>query len=294
MVFLGHPFEFFDCKSAEGSESPILEGTPVEFWDCKSVEGSESPNLVETPVEFWDYRSAEGSENRNFVETPVEFWDCESAKGSESPNLESTCYDSGSITAICDHYQYLRDKLGENSAETGSTRGIMKKKILEDFLKEFDVFENLTWGDTVEEKKIEPKGTKVDKAKDWKRTLACKFYEERHNASDSTTGEGMDLLWEKYEMDSIMKNVKTDNNNNSNTKKKMKRKGELKSYVKEEKINEHIEQLCCLQALKFSAGKMNLGMGRANLVRISKAIKGFKWIQHVSKNNKKVHCGDRF
>ncbi|CAN4101325.1 unnamed protein product [Withania somnifera] len=143
----------------------------------------------------------------------------------------------------------------------GSTRGTMKKKILEDFLKELDVFENLTWIDAVEEKKIEPKGTKSHKAKDWKRTLACKFYEERHNASDSN-GEGMDLLWE--------------------------------NCSKEEQINEHIEQLCCLQALNFSAGKMNLGMGRANLVKISKAIKGFKWIHHVNKNNKKVHCGDRF
>ncbi|KAK4376193.1 hypothetical protein RND71_006870 [Anisodus tanguticus] len=155
----------------------------------------------------------------------------------------------------------------------------MEKKILEDFLKELDVFGNLTWSGTVEEKKTEPKGTKVYKVKDWKRTLGCKFYEERNNASDSS-GEGMDLLWEKYEMDSIK--------HNSNTKKK------VKSYVKEAQINEHIEQLCCLQALKFSAGKKNLGPGRANFVRISKAIKGFKWLHHVSKNNKKVHCGDRF
>lgn len=170
----------------------------------------------------------------------------------------------------------------------GSTRGIMKKKILEDFLKELDVFENMTWSNTVEEKKIESKGTKFHKAKDWKRTLGCKFYEERLNASDSSS-EGMDLLWEKYEMDSIKKENR-DNKNN----RKMKKNGGLKNYVKEEQINEHIDQLCCLQALKLSARKMNLGIGRSNFVRISKAIKGLKWIHHVSKNNKKVHCGDRF
>ncbi|CAN4098581.1 unnamed protein product [Withania somnifera] len=169
----------------------------------------------------------------------------------------------------------------------GSTRGIMKKKILEDFLKELDVFENRTWADTVEEKETEPKGTKLHKTKDWKRTLGCKFYEERHNASDSS-GEGMDLLWEKYEIDSL------NNNANRDSKKNMKRKGGMTSYSKEEQINEHIEQLCCLRALKFSAGKMNLGMGRANLMRISKAVNEFKWLLHVSKNNKKVHCGDRF
>ncbi|KAK4338676.1 hypothetical protein RND71_043163 [Anisodus tanguticus] len=152
--------------------------------------------------------------------------------------------------------------------------GTMEKKILKDFLKEVDVFENMAWSGTVEEKETEPKGKKVNKAKDWKRTLGCKFYEEKQNASDSS-GEGMDLLWEKYEMDSIK--------HNSNTKKKM------KSYVKEAQINVHIEQLCCLQALKLSAGKKNLGMGRANLVRISKAIKGFKWLHHVSKNNKKQY-----
>lgn len=100
----------------------------------------------------------------------------------------------------------------------GSTRGIMKKKILEDFLKELDVFEDVTWIDTVEEKKIESNGTKFLKAKDWKRTLGCKFYEERHNASDSS-GEGMDLLWEKYEMESIKKENR-DNKKNKKMKKK--------------------------------------------------------------------------
>ncbi|OIT28918.1 PREDICTED: uncharacterized protein LOC109212034 [Nicotiana attenuata] len=213
-----------------------------------------------TPFEFLNSKAAEESESSILVGTPAEFLDCKSAEKSDSSNLDS-------------------------SGTRGTT---MERKILVDFLKEVDEFENMNWSDTVEEKKIEPKSRKTYKAKDWKRTLACKFYEERENASDSRS-EGMDLLWEKYEMDAI----KNSANRNNRKKKKMKRKGELKSYFKEEKreVNEHIEQLCCLQALKLSARKVNLGIGRANIVRISKAIKGFGWLYHV---NKKVHCGDRF
>ncbi|MFQ6619561.1 hypothetical protein Gotur_000645 [Gossypium turneri] len=43
------------------------------------------------------------------------------------------------------------------------------------------------------------------KEKEWKRTLACKLFEERHNAmaaaatTENEGGEGMDLLWETYE-----------------------------------------------------------------------------------------------
>ncbi|GJT09047.1 hypothetical protein Tco_0843509 [Tanacetum coccineum] len=33
-------------------------------------------------------------------------------------------------------------------------------------------------------------------------------------------------------------------------------------------------QLCCFKAVKMSTGKMNLGMGKPNLVKISKALKG--------------------
>jgi hypothetical protein len=38
------------------------------------------------------------------------------------------------------------------------------------------------------------------------------------------------------------------------------------------------EHLCCLEGMKFSAGKMNLGMGRPNLHKISKTFKGFGWL----------------
>ncbi|XP_019188329.1 PREDICTED: uncharacterized protein LOC109182633 [Ipomoea nil] len=134
------------------------------------------------------------------------------------------------------------------------------------------------------------------KEKEWKRTLACKLYEERNTRDVS--GEGMDLLWETYEMEAI-KSKKME------SKKKAKKKWESKRYnnkkvesedEEEEEEEEVYDQLCCLQALKFSAGKVNLGMGigKPNLMKISKAIKGFGWLHHVSsKHSKKVHIEDR-
>ncbi|KAG8387269.1 hypothetical protein BUALT_Bualt02G0003800 [Buddleja alternifolia] len=129
------------------------------------------------------------------------------------------------------------------------------------------------------------------KEKEWKRTLACKLFEERHNVDG---GEGMDSLWEAYELDSSKskaKNVDTSKNkkNKNKSKSKSKSKSEIElneEYEEHEEDDEIVGQLCCLQALKLSAGKMNLGMGRPNLVKITKAIKGIGWLHHVSK---KVH-----
>ncbi|XP_030532525.1 uncharacterized protein LOC115742400 isoform X2 [Rhodamnia argentea] len=123
--------------------------------------------------------------------------------------------------------------------------------------------------------------------KEWKRTLACKLFEERHNAEEGS--EGMDLLWEAYEDDSSSKQAK----NGAKQKKKGKRGGRLEkdeAEAEEEEEEEDVdEQFCCLQALKFSAGKMNLGMGRPNLVRISKAFRGIGWLHHVGRHSKRGH-----
>ncbi|KAE8699555.1 putative DNA binding protein [Hibiscus syriacus] len=119
------------------------------------------------------------------------------------------------------------------------------------------------------------------KQNEWKRTLACKLFEERHSHNVDGTGEGMDLLWETYETDSKveMKGKKSGGGNNNG------------GYYYDNDDYEEEEsngQLCCLQALKLSAGKMNLGMGRPNLVRISKALKGIGWLHHVgSRHGKK-------
>ncbi|GKU86015.1 hypothetical protein SLEP1_g604 [Rubroshorea leprosula] len=115
--------------------------------------------------------------------------------------------------------------------------------------------------------------------KEWKRTLACKLFEERHNAD--VGGEGMDLLWETYETDSNKVQLKSSSRKG--------KKGSRKEYVDEDEDGEEESdgQFCCLQALKFSAGKMNLGMRTPNLVKISKAIKGIGWLHHVSNRHGK-------
>ncbi|KAL4323486.1 hypothetical protein GQ457_11G003730 [Hibiscus cannabinus] len=121
------------------------------------------------------------------------------------------------------------------------------------------------------------------KEKEWKRTLACKLFEERHNVTAAAAaadggGEGMDLLWETYES--------TDSNKSklkSVGSKKGKKGGNGVDYDDDDYDEESDAQLCCLQALKFSTGKMNLGMGmgRPNFAKISKALKGFGWLHHV-------------
>ncbi|XP_010242693.1 PREDICTED: uncharacterized protein LOC104586978 [Nelumbo nucifera] len=120
------------------------------------------------------------------------------------------------------------------------------------------------------------------KEKEWSRTLACKLYEERQNVDEE---EGMDLLWEAYEADSGKAQVK---NRDKKEKKEKKEKKCGVVYDEDEEDEEDMEeQLCCLQALRFSTGKMNLGMGRTNFVRISKALKGIGWLHHVSRHGKK-------
>ncbi|CAN4113746.1 unnamed protein product [Withania somnifera] len=244
--------------------------------------------------EFEAYKIVFGASKIDDQVNSVEFLDYASAEESESP-------------------------LGENSGEMESTKHVIEEKTWETF-KELDEFENNNLSHNVEVKKVDKIIEKQEdealvrlnnvhsqglsknlenvgigygsmrKEKEWKRTLACKLFEERHNDSHSNS-EGMDMLWEKYEMDTTKNKAKKD-------LKKMKKKGELKGYEKERDEDEQEmdddQQLCCLQALKFSAGKMNLGMGRPNLVKISKAFKGFGWLHHVGKNNKKVHCGDGF
>ncbi|CAK8541477.1 unnamed protein product [Lathyrus sativus] len=114
--------------------------------------------------------------------------------------------------------------------------------------------------------------------KEWRRTLACKLFEERHNNGDGS--EGMDMLWETYEKESNKVIKKSDT-------KRGKKLSEVEFNEDEDEEEEVGAKLCCLQALKFSTGKMNLGMGRPNLVKFSKALKGMGWLHNVGKNGKK-------
>ncbi|KAI9085294.1 hypothetical protein K1719_032817 [Acacia pycnantha] len=146
------------------------------------------------------------------------------------------------------------------------------------------------------------------KEKEWRRTLACKLFEERHNNSSNlisnnnineSESEGMDSLWETYETQSNKPKNKNDKKKKTTTKTVLeksntKKSTESKYYDPEDEDDEEEEEeeegikLCCLQALKFSAGKMNLGMGKPNLMKISKAFKGIGWLHHhVGKHGKK-------
>lgn len=135
------------------------------------------------------------------------------------------------------------------------------------------------------------------KEKEWKRTLACKLFEERHNAV-AEGDERIDALWERHESDELSKSMRmaTDTNKKKNTKTST----TLNLYGDVEKEddddnddddNEELEitkvQLCCLQAFKFSAGKMNLRMRKPNLVKFSKALKGISWLHYAKRHGKK-------
>ncbi|CAN1269595.1 hypothetical protein LINPERPRIM_LOCUS13638 [Linum perenne] len=143
------------------------------------------------------------------------------------------------------------------------------------------------------------------KDKEWRRTLACKLFEERHH---STSSEGMDLLWEAHDHDETESDQKKNKNKNKGTlltSTKSKKKSAGGSISSSNKIGHHCYEdddedneeedfetgwnddgggkLCCLQALKLSAGKMNLGgIGRPSLVKLTKAVKGFGWIHSTS------------
>ncbi|KAI3682588.1 hypothetical protein L1987_82666 [Smallanthus sonchifolius] len=122
--------------------------------------------------------------------------------------------------------------------------------------------------------------------KEWRRTLACKLFEERHNSRGGE--EGMDSLWEAYENDNsknrkeIMMNEK--NNNYGGIESFIDEGSDDEDEDEEEMSNGH---LCCLQALTLSTKKMNLGMGKSNFVKISKALKGLGWLHHVKNKHGK-------
>ncbi|KAI9077237.1 hypothetical protein K1719_040808 [Acacia pycnantha] len=127
------------------------------------------------------------------------------------------------------------------------------------------------------------------KEKDWRRTLAFKLYEEKNNVDDDDDGcsgksEAMDLLWETYEdidIDKVKESTKSEANDED----------EEGDDEKEEKEKGIESKYCCLQALKLSAGKVNLGMRHPSLIKITKALKSIGFLHHhVRKHGrKKIH-----
>ncbi|GMH27937.1 hypothetical protein Nepgr_029780 [Nepenthes gracilis] len=97
---------------------------------------------------------------------------------------------------------------------------------------------------------------------EWRKTLACKLFEESHNL-DVGSGARMDLLWEALEKESRME-----------------------TEQKEKKKTGRARKLCCFPGLKFPAGKLNLKKGRPNCMRISKIFKGAGWLSRHRKNKR--------
>ncbi|GAA0177909.1 hypothetical protein LIER_29765 [Lithospermum erythrorhizon] len=129
------------------------------------------------------------------------------------------------------------------------------------------------------------------KEKEWKKTLACKLFEEKHS-NNIEGSEGMDLLWETYEEKSSMGNSRNAMNYENDGQE---RKNIITGYFEDEEDDDEEEidvHVSCLHAFKFSGGKMNMGVGGRNLVRISKVIKGIRWLRSVTKkmNNNEEKC----
>lgn len=139
--------------------------------------------------------------------------------------------------------------------------------------------------------------------KEWKRTLACKLYEERRSWEG---GEGMDVLWEIHEADSAKAPVNVAKSGKAKSENKTKSSSQRFSLLarKHHKEDEHegkddgeVEEeeeeedtkgpVCCLQALRLSTGKMNMGIRSSNLRKLSKALKGMR---HLMRGEKRESC----
>ncbi|KAM0828368.1 hypothetical protein ACQ4PT_067601 [Festuca glaucescens] len=131
------------------------------------------------------------------------------------------------------------------------------------------------------------------KEKEWKRTLACKLYEERiqlkllrDRAVVGACSDDMDMLWEAYETGGGSSTAAGDTKRGGS---KAKRGNTQEEFVDEGESEEDedvddegtVRQLCCLQALKFSTRKMNFGGGKPSLAKISKVLKRMTALSRV-------------
>ncbi|EES08434.1 hypothetical protein BDA96_05G122300 [Sorghum bicolor] len=128
-------------------------------------------------------------------------------------------------------------------------------------------------------------GSPSRKDKEWKRTLACKLYEERMQlrlCRDRAVVEGsdnMDMLWEAYEVGSGGNKGRGGKRSGSKVKGSTSKvddaveEGEEEEEDADDDEEGSVRQLCCLQALKFSTRKMNFGGGKPSLSKIAKVLK---------------------
>jgi len=141
-------------------------------------------------------------------------------------------------------------------------------------------------------------GSPSRKDTEWKRTLACKLYEERmqlrlcRNSAVVEGSDNMDMLWEAYEVGSGGNKGRGGKRSGSKVKGST---GKVEDAVQEGKEEEEdedddnegsVRQLCCLQALKFSTRKMNFGGGRPSLSKISKVLKRMTALSRMGSRRK--------
>ncbi|GJN40218.1 hypothetical protein PR202_gb29400 [Eleusine coracana subsp. coracana] len=133
-------------------------------------------------------------------------------------------------------------------------------------------------------------GLPSQKEKEWKRTLACKLYEERMQLKlcrDRAVVEGsdnMDMLWEAYEVGGSGSGTKQGGIRVRNSKKveELVEEDQEESGEQDDDDDEgSVRQLCCLQALKFSTKKTGFGGGKPSLAKISKVLKRMTALSRV-------------
>ncbi|KAF8649492.1 hypothetical protein HU200_064301 [Digitaria exilis] len=141
-------------------------------------------------------------------------------------------------------------------------------------------------------------GSPSQKDKEWKRTLACKLYEERMQirlCRDRAVVEGsdnMDMLWEAYEVGSGGSRGRDGKRSGSKDKGGANKVEELVNEGLEEEEGDDdeeegsVRQLCCLQALKFSTRKMNFGGGKPSLSKISKVLRRMTALSRMGSRRK--------
>lgn len=141
-------------------------------------------------------------------------------------------------------------------------------------------------------------GSPSRKDKEWKRTLACKLYEERMQlrlCRDRAVVEGsdnMDMLWEAYEVGSGGNKGRVGKRSGSKVKggtdkvEDAVEEGEEEEDDGDDDDEGSVRQLCCLQALKFSTRKMNFGGGKPSLSKISKVLKRMTALSRMGSRRK--------
>ncbi|CAA7045834.1 unnamed protein product [Microthlaspi erraticum] len=250
--------------SHESTISEAVEIQPLKFEDPMDLEKEEETEKCEKEEEEEEEEKVK-PKSEAFLDTGEgQYWE-------KPTKQESKAQKVGLVGDGNDDLPKLSDFLGQ-----------VKKNEVTDQKKEED--ENVS---------LRSFGS-MRKEKEWRRTLACKLFEERHNAD---VGQGMDHLWETYETETEKKQTEEEKKKKEKKIKKsmiMKTKSiEKKEVVVEEEEEDEDgidqQQLCCLQALKFSTGKMHMGIARPNLLKLSKAFKGIgRFYNNATKHSKKA------